>query len=327
MSRGVSRSLPVILACVLSACASTPRPTIAPQPLAQHVQPAAPAVMPPAAPRHLKIGLALGGGAARGFAHIGVIKALEAHGIHPDLIVGTSAGSVVGALYASGLSGLQLNRIAISMDEAAISDWALPFRSRGMLRGVALQDYVNHLLHSRPIERMPIPLGIVATDLQTGQPILFRRGNTGMAVRASSSVPTLFEPVRIAGHDYVDGGLVAPVPAEYARRMGADFVIAVDISAQPAAQATGNSLDVLLQTFAIMGQSIKRYELTQNADVVIRPALASMRADDFHARNQAILAGEAAVDHDWPEIERKLANAQGALNVAATRSNRLAQPQ
>ncbi|WP_072617563.1 patatin-like phospholipase family protein [Pandoraea vervacti] len=271
--------------------------------------PAAP-ITPPRVVRPLKIGLALGGGAARGFAHVGVIKALEARGIHADIVVGTSAGSVVGAMYASGLNGFQLNRLASTMDEASISDWTMPFRSRGMLRGEALQSYVNKVLKDRTIEQMPRQLGIVATDLQSGAPILFRRGNTGQAVRASSSVPGVFEPVHIGNRDYVDGGLVAPVPAEYARQMGADFVIAVDISANPTAQATQGQFDILMQTFTIMGQSIKQYELEKNADVVIRPSLAKMAASDFQGRNRAILAGEEAVAKAWPDIQRKLAEAQ-----------------
>ncbi|GAB3628209.1 esterase [Pandoraea terrae] len=318
----------VLTACaILAGCASTPTAPIvnsatsAVPPVTDANPSATPAPGTPKAVRPLKIGLALGGGAARGFAHIGVIKALEARGIHPDLVVGTSAGSVVGALYASGLNGFELNRLAVTMDEASISDWAMPFRSRGMLRGEALQSYVNKVLKGRAIEQMAKPLGIVATDLQSGQPILFRRGNTGMAVRASSSVPTVFEPVRIGNRDYVDGGLVAPVPAEYARQMGADFVIAVDISANPATQATQGQFDILLQTFSIMGQSIKQYELEKNADVVIRPALNAMGAADFQSRNQAILAGEEAVSRLWPQIQHKIAEAQapGAQGTQASR--------
>ncbi|MDM8359263.1 patatin-like phospholipase family protein [Pandoraea communis] len=309
------------MAAVLAGCASAPpvdsqdsrapaTPTGPTPPVAQ--TPAMPAtpITPPKVVRPLKIGLALGGGAARGFAHVGVIKALEARGIHADIVVGTSAGSVVGAMYASGLNGFQLNRLASTMDEASISDWTMPFRSRGMLRGEALQSYVNKILKDRPIEQMPRQLGIVATDLQSGAPILFRRGNTGQAVRASSSVPGVFEPVRIGARDYVDGGLVAPVPAEYARQMGADFVIAVDISANPTAQATQGQFDILMQTFTIMGQSIKQYELEKNADIVIRPSLAKMAASDFQGRNRAILAGEEAVAKLWPQIQRKLADAQ-----------------
>ncbi|MGN6082563.1 patatin-like phospholipase family protein [Trinickia sp.] len=273
---------------------------------------------PPAAPpKPLRIGLALGGGAARGFAHIGVIKALEARGVQIDIVCGTSAGSVVGALYASGMSGLQINKLALTMDEASISDWAMPFRTRGFLQGVALQNYVDTTLHHRPIEKMAKPLGIVATDLRSGQPILFQRGDTGIAVRASSSVPSIFEPVKIGGHEYVDGGLVSPVPASFARKMGADFVIAVDISADPETAKTTSSFDVLLQTFTIMGQTIKTYELERYADFVIRPALSAMSGADFAHRNEAILAGEAAVSKLYPELERKLAERRAGTAAAA----------
>jgi len=283
---------------LLAACAS---PAIKPPQLSTEPKP------PETPPKPIRIGLALGGGAARGFAHIGVIKALEARGLKVDLIAGTSAGSVVGALYASGMSGLQINKLALTMDQASISDWAMPFRTRGFLQGVALQNYINTTLHNRPIEKMAKPLGIVATDLRSGQPILFQRGDTGTAVRASCSVPSIFEPVKIGGHEYVDGGLVSPVPASFARRMGADFVIAVDISADPETALTQSSFDVLLQTFTIMGQTIKTYELEKYADFVIRPNLAAMSGSDFTQRNAAILAGEEAVARLYPELRRKLA--------------------
>ncbi len=269
--------------------------------------------LPPAAPRRVKIGLALGGGAARGFAHIGVIKVLEAQGIVPDLVAGTSAGSLVGALYAAGNNGYALQKMAIDMDEAAISDWSVPFfsQSTGVLKGEAIQNYVNRALHGLTIEKLKLPFGAVATDLHTGQPILFRRGNTGAAVRASSAVPGVFHPVRIGNVDYVDGGLVSPVPASFARKMGADFVIAVNISAQPDAQPASNTFEVLLQTFAIMGQSLNQYELKQ-ADVVIRPELGTMKGGDFQGRNLAILAGEKAAMAALPEIRRKLQLKAGA---------------
>ena len=266
--------------------------------------------MPPKPLRHIKVALVLGGGAARGFAHIGVIKVLEAHGIEPDMVVGTSAGAVVASLYASGMNGIQINRVALKMDESSISDWAMPLRSRGFLKGVALQNYLDTVLKDRPIEKMAIPLGIVATDLKTGQPILFQRGDTGVAARASCSVPSIFEPVEIGGHEYVDGGLVSPVPAAFAHKMGADFVIAVDISARPELQSTISSFDILMQTFTIMGQTIKSYELDKYADVVIRPNLAAMSAGDFTDRNKAILAGEEAAEKAMPDLLRKLAAAR-----------------
>jgi NTE family protein len=164
---------------------------------------------------------------------------------------------------------------------------------------------VNKALNNVPFERLKIRFGAVATDLNTGMPILFQRGNVGLAVRASSAVPGVFQPVKVGEKTYVDGGLVSPVPVRFAREMGADFVIAVNISAQPEGQASSTSLDVLLQTFAIMGQSINRYEL-RDADIVIRPDLGTMKGNDFNGRNLAILAGEQALIAAIPEIRQKL---------------------
>lgn len=258
-------------------------------------------------PRKIKIALVLGGGAARGFAHIGVIKALEAQGIVPDIVVGTSAGSLVGALYAAGNNGFALHKLALEMDEAAISDWSVPFfaKASGVMKGEALQSYVNRTVNNLPLEKMKITFGAVATDLHSGLPVLFQRGNTGLAVRASSAVPGIFQPVIIGQHTYVDGGLVAPVPVSFAREMGAEFVIAVNISAQPDVQAADSSLEVLLQTFAIMGHSINRYEL-KGANIVIQPNLGAMKGSDFNGRNLAVLAGEQATSSMMPEIKRKL---------------------
>ena len=193
-------------AALLAGCASPVPPAPAP------IEP--PALVAKLRPR---IGLALGGGAARGFAHVGVIQVLEEAGLKPDLVVGTSAGSLVAALYASGRNGAQLQQVAQDMEEAAFTDWTLPIFSRGMLRGEALGRYVNSHVGNKLIEAMAIPLGIVATDLNSGQAVLFRSGDTGTAVRASSAVPAVFVPVRISGHEYVDGGLAAPVPVRFAK--------------------------------------------------------------------------------------------------------------
>ena len=292
-------SLAILSAAAMVGCKTTPvieTPVVAPV-----VEPV------PLPPKKIKIGLALGGGAARGFAHIGVIKALEAQGIYPDIVVGTSAGSVVGALYAAGNTGFQLQKLAMEMDEASISDWAVPLfrKNTGVLKGEALQAYVNKAVNNQPMEKLKIPFGAVAADLKDGKPILFQRGNTGMAVRASSAVPGVFQPVTINGHTYVDGGLVAPVPVRFARDMGADFVIAVNISTQADVQATVSSLDVIMQTFSIMGQRINEYEL-RDADIVITPPLGKMASNDFNGRNQAVLAGEQAAAQVMAQIKLKL---------------------
>jgi NTE family protein len=253
------------------------------------------------------IGLALGGGAARGFAHIGVIKALESQGIFPNLVVGTSAGSVIAALYASGYRGTELQKIALSLDEAAITDWALPFSGRfgGMIKGDALQAMVNRLVKNQAIENMSMPLGIVGTDLKTGNGVLFQRGDTGQAVRASCSIPGVFQPTIIQGREYVDGGLVSPVPVRYAKQMGADIVIAVNISTEPSTQDSSGSLGILLHTTSIMGKSINTFELDL-AQVVIQPELKGMRGTDFKSRNAAILAGEESAMKQISQIKNLL---------------------
>ena len=282
---------------ILGGCATKPISTaVSPAPLVQ---------------KNLKIGLALGGGAARGFAHVGVIAVLEEAGLRPQLVVGTSAGSLVAALYASGKTSAQLQQTALNMEEVAITDWMLPIIGRGMFRGDALARYVNELVASRLIENMVIPLGIVATDLGTGNAVLFQRGDTGTAVRASSAVPAVFVPVKINGREYVDGGLVSPVPVRFARQMGADVVIAVDISNPPEANTADGTLQILLQTFAIMGKSINQYELA-SADVVVRPSLVGLKSADFTSRQRAIDAGRAAMLAALPALKAKLAG-EGAM--------------
>jgi NTE family protein len=285
------RHLPILLlAVLLSACVTPPPP------------PVSTPVVTPKPP--VKVALVLGGGAARGFAHIGVIKSLEAQGIVPDIVVGTSAGSVVGALYAGGMSGFEMQKLALQMEEGMVLDWTLP--NRGVLKGEALQAFINQKLKNQSIQKLPKPLGIVATDLESGEMVLFRQGNTGMAVRASSTLPGIFQPVEISGRDYVDGGLTSPVPAQAARTMGADFVIAVDISNVGRREKLTGTMDVMLQTFAIMGHAISQHEL-EDADVVIRPKTAAISSTDFEDRHLAILEGEKAAAAIMPELKARLA--------------------
>lgn len=278
---------------VLSGCATGPQPPTEPQPS----PPPKVLAKPP------KIGLALGGGAARGFAHIGVLQVLEEQGIKPDLIVGTSAGSVVATLYAAGKSPTELGAMAMSLDESSITDWIFPGRS--LLKGEALAKFVRTSTAGKTIEGMRLPLGIVATDLGNGQPILFRRGDPGVAVRASSAVPAVFEPVKISGREYIDGGAVSPVPVRFAKQMGADLVIAVDIATIPEGQPTKGAIDILMQTFNIMGHAISQLEM-EDADVVVRPKLEGVGSTDFGARRLAILAGREAALMALPHIKERM---------------------
>ena len=288
-------------ALVLSACGTAPR-----VPVAEPV--VTPSPLPPVSERReVKLGLALGGGAARGFAHVGVIQVLEEAGLSPSYVVGTSAGSLVAALYASGKTPAELTKVAETLQEADITDWMLPILNRGALRGEALAKYVNTLVGGRNLEQMKMPVGIVATDLGSGEVITFRRGNTGTAVRASSAVPGVFQPVRIGDREYVDGGLVAPVPVRQTREIGANFVIAVDISSDPDGNPSGDTFQILLQTFTIMGKSINTLALKE-ANVVVRPALSGVKSADFGARMRSIEAGRVAMQAMLPTLKAKLAD-------------------
>lgn len=284
-----------LLAGMLAACASSPK-----APEAAAPAPAPTPTLPP-----LRIGLALGGGAAKGFAHIGVIKMLEANGIKPAFVTGTSAGSVVGALYASGMDAYALQERAVALDESQIRDVSL--FSGGLVRGQKLEDYVNAQVGNRPIERLQIPFAAVTTRLEDGQRMVFRRGNVGQAVRASSAVPGVFEAVAIGRWHYVDGGVVSPVPVDAARELGADFVIAVDIGSK----ATGDGYDPrsllgnVNQSIRIMGQRLATEEL-QRADVVIRPAVNDIGPTDFSQKQRAILEGERALQAALPQIRDRL---------------------
>jgi NTE family protein len=279
----------IVAMCValLAGCATTEAP-----------KPPEPVQAPP-----IRIGLALGGGAARGFAHVGVIKALEAQGIVPDIIVGTSAGAVVGSLYASGRSGFELQQTAMEMTEKQVVGWAWP--NRGWMDGEVLQNFINKAVGYRPLEALPRRVAVVAVDLKSGESVLFGSGNTGMAVRASAAVPGVFQPVAISGREYVDGGVVSPVPVRYARQLGANFVIAVDISQRPQDGATDSTLDVLLQAVTIMGKTISQYE-TAEADVVIRPVTAGLPSTDLSGRHRAVLEGEKAAALAMAELKEKL---------------------
>jgi len=282
-----------LLACLLlGACGGT-RPEPPPAPVAAPD----PVLAPP------RIGLALGGGAAKGFAHIGVIKMLEANGFKPDVVAGTSAGSVVGAMYASGMDPFRLQEHAVALDEASIRDVRL--FSGGLVQGLKLQEYVNDQVRGRPIERLRKPFAAVATRLETGERTVFVRGNTGQAVRASSSVPGVFEPVTIGGYQYVDGGVVSPVPVDAARQLGAEFVIAVDISSKATGRRPDGMLGIVNQSIAIMGQRLGEQELAR-ADVVVRPRVLDIGGADFTQRNRAILEGEKAALAALPQIRQAL---------------------
>lgn len=298
------RSLACLLIATLAACGNTPpgAPPAAPEPTPTT------ASTPP-----IKIGIALGGGAAKGFAHIGVIKMLEANGFTPAVVAGTSAGSVVGALYASGMNAFELQEKAVALDESKIRD--LQLSSGGLVQGQKLEDYVNEQVRRKPMEQLARPFVAVATRLEDGERTVFARGNTGQAVRASSSVPGVFQPVVIGKYHFVDGGIVSPVPVDAARQLGADVVIAVDISNKARGRAPGDMLGTLSQSIAIMGQKLGQAELAR-ADVIVRPKVLDLGSADFSQRATAIVEGEKAALAAMPQIRERVARLQAERTTA-----------
>ena len=265
---------------------------------------------PPAPPgpaqKPVKGALVLGAGASKGFAHIGVLKILETNRIPIDMIVGTSAGSFVGCLSAYGYDAYQLQRIAIAIDKSEIADLTVP--DNGFIKGEKLAEYVNRTLRNTPIEKLRIPFYAVATDIQSGQEVVFERGNAGAAVRASCSIPGVFRPVRVGDRLYVDGGVVSPVAVDAAKRLGADVVIAVDISADVGGTPPETTIETIMQSVSIMYARLAAIQLGR-ADVVIRPKVGHIGAADFSKRHEAIMEGEKAAVEALPRIQAALAAA------------------
>lgn len=230
------------------------------------------------------VALVLGSGGARGYAHIGVIQVLEQHGIHPDFIVGTSAGSIVGSIYASGKTANELRDIALNMKANDVRDVKIDLK--GFFDGKKVENYVNEQVNNTPLEKLKTPMYVVATQLKEGKKVVFNYGNTGQAVRASVSIPSMFVPIKIGEDEYVDGGLVSPVPVEVAHDLGADIIIAVDILAQPIHTETSNVWGLFNQNINIMQNHLAREEL-QYADVIIQPELKE-KAHIFDVKNREI---------------------------------------
>ena len=239
-----------------------------------------------------KTALVLGAGSARGFAHIGVIKALEAAGIKPDLIVGASAGSVIGVFYAAGYTGQQMEDIAMKVRDADVIDQSNNSK-RGLIAGAALQKLINTFVKDKPIESLKIPFIAIATNLKNGEAIQLKTGDTGQAVRASSSMPGIFLPTSINGTELVDGAISSPLPVAVARQMGAEVVIAVDVGSAPQNPNAAGIYEIIMQSFEIMGQAIAKLE-GQKADVLIKPNVGAYSGSDFGNRAQLIAAGLTA---------------------------------
>ena len=260
-------------------------------------------VPPPVPPKPARIAVVLGGGGSKGFAHIGVLKVLEAQKIPIHMIVGTSAGSLVGSLYASGKTAFELQGIAMKMDADNVIDYDWKIWKGGLIKGEKLENFINLNIQNTPIEKLKISFYAVATNAATGEEVVFARGNTGMAVHASCSVPGVFQPFKIGNSTYMDGGVVSPVAVDVARRNGADIVIAVDISGGINTDVPDGIIDTMRKSLSIMYARIAEYQI-KNADIVIRPNMKNIGSTDMNKFNEAIFEGEKAASAKMPEIQK-----------------------
>ena len=260
-----------------------------------------------------KVGLALGSGAARGLAHIGVLEVLEKEGIPIDMIAGTSAGAVIGALYAQGKDTSLIKDLAIGMSWrrlAPLVDLALP--KTGLIRGRKIRNALKSIIGDIGFADLKIPLACVATDIMTGEEVVLDQGSVLEAVRASVSIPVIFTVVRWKGRHLVDGGLVNPVPVSVLKRMGADVIIAVNVIPDPVARVQQveklgkpNIISVIMQSVYI-GSYLLVESCLKEADIVIEPQVVHIGVGDFHQAQECILQGELAAQGAIPKIRGHL---------------------
>ena len=265
-----------------------------------------------------KIGLALGSGAARGLAHIGVLEVLEKEGIPIDMIAGTSAGAVVGALYAQGKDASQVKSLVLDLNWkklASLVDLALP--KTGFIGGRKIKNLLASAIGDIEFSDLKIPLACVATDLGTGEEVVINQGSVLEGIRASISLPVIFTLAKREGRHLLDGGLVNPVPVSILKKMGADFTIAVNVipdiserthlvdKAPTKGAKEPNIFNVIMQSLYIASYSLVRSSL-EGADIVIEPQVAHITAGDFHQAGECILQGNIAAQNCITQIKRRL---------------------
>jgi len=259
------------------------------------------------------IGLALGGGFARGFAHLGVLKVLEQNHIPVSHIAGTIVGSIFGAAYASGAPLARILAVSRTIRFRDFARWSV---SRlGLASNHRLGDLIDRVFDSKHFEDMKIPLAVVATDLVSGDPVIFRQGPLVEAIRASCAYPGLFEPIQIGTRCLADGGLVAPVPTLAALQLGAKIVLGVSLGTQDGSRAAPKNIFQVVARAVSAAQKNQTDTWERHADLVIRPDVQTMAWDDFDRVNDAIEAGEAAARSAVPRVQKMLALAEHSAAV------------
>ncbi|MBI2985215.1 MAG: patatin-like phospholipase family protein [Deltaproteobacteria bacterium] len=291
----VQRLLVIGLLLLLSACG----PTAVGVPGPEEPRPVLRERKPP------RVGLVLGGGAARGFAHVGVIRVLEREKIPIDLIVGTSVGSLVGAIYADKKNSFELEWTAFSLEERDLFDYTFISPTQGFVRGERLEEFVSKKVSARELQQLKIPLTVVATDIQSGELVTLQNGSVARAVRASSAIPGIFIPVRYQGRLLVDGGVLNNVPVDVARKLGADVVIAVNLGGGKKAAQVNNVFDAIIQSLHLMAIESTEARLRE-ADVVIEPQVSQIGLIDFGRKKELLTLGIQAAEQVLPRLREKV---------------------
>ena len=251
-----------------------------------------------------RLALVLGSGGPRGFAHIGVLKVLDDAGIHPDLIVGSSVGAMVGSIYAGGMSVAELEREAYDLN--ILQFFEMSRLTGGLANGRAVQDFVNAHVGDRPIEKLKVPFVAAATRVRDHSLVLFTRGDTGLAVRASGASPGQFEPVKIGAEAYVDGDEASPVPIRAARQLGARFVIAVDVSAY-VSETPASAPREWTEKDARRANQVALE--APDADVMIHPNIGYYAGQTEEYRRRVIATAERVTREKLPQLRAALARA------------------
>ena len=251
-----------------------------------------------------KIGLALSGGAARGFAHLGVLKVLREYGVPVDFIAGTSAGSIAGGALASGLSIEEIVEIGRKISWFSMTGFS--FSTMGLLSNAALGALVKRHFPVRKFEDLPVPFAAVACDLETGEEVVLKStGDLSVAIRASCAIPGVFVPINYDGRRLIDGGVVSPVPTRAVRKLGAEIVVAVDVIASGATYwgSPSTLLGVFFQSAMMLLRTASKHQ-HYRADVVIIPQVGHLRPDELSKMNEFIKAGEIAALEKIDEIKK-----------------------
>ena len=256
--------------------------------------------------RKAKIGLALGGGAARGMAHIGVLSVLEEQGMPIDIITGTSIGAIIGAVYAAGTNLEWLEKLVVTLDWDQLVDVTVP--RMGFFKTEKLFQLLDLLCKHKQIEELDLLYRAIAVDIQTGSEVVLAKGSVAKNALASASIPGIFLPQEINGRLLVDGGIRSRVPIEPARQAGADIVIAVDVGSSVLELKPNSIIDIILQSIDIMQQEINMDKVCK-ADVLIRPDLEQVKPYNLCSASIAIEAGRKATIEKWPEISTILERA------------------